>query len=224
MRAKTKAESTLRGALTFHSETGTEGGFWSFLDDRYTSYRTPIPKELLPGVKVFDAVNQRRRGRVRQTWKADGRPLPDPTLDDKLKELIADMEREGGSVMDSFPEYIRRADQLDVYRVDPDEDIRVQVEWVDGVTEDRLASSLLTQSAEYQGLHCLGNGDRLTIFELKDPSRILWRGVIRLKQHPLFTETVFGMWIHADMKGWNREEWAKLFLEEYPAELIPRRR
>lgn len=80
------------------------------------------------------------------------------------------------------------------------------------------------QGWSYEGLHILENGDRLTIFSPDNPARIVWSGVISLRPHPLFTESVFGCWIHADQEGVDRETWATYFFEEYPAELIPIRK
>ncbi|HHE04567.1 MAG TPA: hypothetical protein ENL19_00730, partial [candidate division WOR-3 bacterium] len=34
-------KETLEGILTFHSETGTEGGYWAFQDSRYINYNVP---------------------------------------------------------------------------------------------------------------------------------------------------------------------------------------
>ena len=46
-----------------------------------------------------------------------------------------------------------------------------------------------------------------------------WRGEVELIRHPPFTEDAFGMWIHADQAGTNREEWAAMFMESHPCEL-----
>lgn len=72
----------------------------------------------------------------------------------------------------------------------------------------------------YKGLHILRNGDSLTIYSPDNPSKILWSGIIALREYSLFTEHVFNLWIHADQKGVKRETWAKWFLKEYPAELV----
>lgn len=71
----------------------------------------------------------------------------------------------------------------------------------------------------YEGLHILENGDQLTIYSLDNPTQIVWSGTISLRQHLLFSERVFGFWIHADQEGIEREKWATYFLKEYPAEL-----
>jgi hypothetical protein len=73
----------------------------------------------------------------------------------------------------------------------------------------------------YEGLHVLRDGDRLTIFSLAKPDEIVWSGVIKLLEHPLFTEDAFGLWVHADQVGVDRDVWARWFYAEYPAELIP---
>lgn len=73
----------------------------------------------------------------------------------------------------------------------------------------------------YKGLHILEDGDRLTIYDKQNRRKVLWRGVIRLNQHPLFTESAFSFWIHADQVGVERDILARWFLEDYPATLVP---
>jgi len=77
---------------------------------------------------------------------------------------------------------------------------------------------------EYEGLHILKNGDKLTIFSSDNQKQIIWSGTISLRQYPVFTENAFGLWIQADQEGVDRETWATYFFEEYPAELIPNRK
>ena len=72
----------------------------------------------------------------------------------------------------------------------------------------------------YAGLHVLENGDELIIYSKEVPNQIVWSGRIELIQHPLFTESAHGMWIHTDQKGIDREIWARWFIEGYPAKLI----
>jgi hypothetical protein len=72
----------------------------------------------------------------------------------------------------------------------------------------------------YEGLHVLGDRDRLTIFSKENPEEVVWSGEIALVQHELFTEDARGMWIHADQAGIERETWSQWFFAENPAELI----
>lgn len=76
---------------------------------------------------------------------------------------------------------------------------------------------------DYEGLHVLKNGDKLTIFSPNNPEEVIWSGTISLNYYPVFTESVFGLWIHADQAGIDRETWAKYFFENYPAELTTNR-
>ncbi|TSC74236.1 MAG: hypothetical protein G01um101444_354 [Parcubacteria group bacterium Gr01-1014_44] len=72
----------------------------------------------------------------------------------------------------------------------------------------------------YEGLHILEDGDRLIIFDKQDLQKVIWYGVIQLRQYELFTETTSnGMWIHSDQEGVERSVWEKFFLEGYPAKL-----
>jgi len=73
----------------------------------------------------------------------------------------------------------------------------------------------------YEGLHVLEDGDHLTIYSKENHEEMLWSGEISLKKHPLFTQHVFGLWIHADQEDMDREIWANYFLNHHPAKLIP---
>jgi hypothetical protein len=75
----------------------------------------------------------------------------------------------------------------------------------------------------HEGLRILEDGDQIAIYEKGDPTRIAWKGVIKLIPYGVFTQHVYGFWIHADVAGQNRENWASYFFEEYPAELVKTR-
>lgn len=79
-------------------------------------------------------------------------------------------------------------------------------------------------SWSYEGMHILENGDKLTVLSPEDPKKIIWSGIISLKEYAPFTENVSGTWIHADQNGVERETWAKYFFKEYPAKLKPIRK
>ncbi len=72
----------------------------------------------------------------------------------------------------------------------------------------------------YTGLHILKSGDYLTVFDPKDTEVVIWEGIVSLKLYDLFTETVEGLWIHADQIGVERGAWAKWFFDRHPAKLI----
>ena len=82
----------------------------------------------------------------------------------------------------------------------------------------------------YDALHCLGCGDHLAIYDLVDPSKLLWYGNIdyeyeRNKQpfpfNPQYSQqTVLGAWVHGLQKDVDPEEWGNWFFRQYPCELI----
>jgi len=72
----------------------------------------------------------------------------------------------------------------------------------------------------YEGLHVLKDGDQLTIHAPDDPDEVIWSGTIKLIEHRTFTEKVFGMWIHADQEGIERQRWAQWFFTRQAASLI----
>ncbi len=92
--------------------------------------------------------------------------------------------------------------------------------WPDFCSSDDHQFELVSQESwSYEGLHCIKDGDHLTIY-LPDTKNEVWSGVIQLKQHNLFTEDARGFWIHADQVGIERDVWAKYFFNEYPAKLV----
>lgn len=74
---------------------------------------------------------------------------------------------------------------------------------------------------DYEGLWVLVDGDHLIIYDKNNPSQVVWEGEVKLRNHPLFTESAGGMWIHSDQEGVDRTTWARWFHKEYPAKLTP---
>lgn len=72
----------------------------------------------------------------------------------------------------------------------------------------------------YEGLHILSDGDYLIIYDKEDSDSVVWEGEISLVDHPVFTESVFGLWIHSDQEGVDRERWARWFINRHPATLV----
>jgi hypothetical protein len=69
----------------------------------------------------------------------------------------------------------------------------------------------------YQGMHLLGDGDHLKVFN--EDGSVRWEGVIRLQSYPPFKESAGNLWIHSDQVGVERQFWAEMFLQELKAEL-----
>ncbi|HEY4520143.1 MAG TPA: hypothetical protein VJH33_03895 [Candidatus Paceibacterota bacterium] len=160
----------LRGVCCFHSETGTEGGYWAFQDETFITKNVP-----------------------RDYCKKCGKYLD---REGSLKIMVVKMPRAGEAL---------EATRLPMCP--------------DGQHEREISDVW-----SYAGLHILKNGDHLTIFSPDNPTQVVWSGTIHLRQHSLFSEDAFGLWIHADQSGVTRNEWATYFLKEYPAELLPARK
>lgn len=77
------------------------------------------------------------------------------------------------------------------------------------------------ESWSYKGSHILKNGDRLTIYDKIEPLKIVWSGIIALREYTPFQEHISNCWIHADQEGVKREHWAFYFFKNFPAKLIP---
>ena len=164
--------NVLEGRLSFHSETGTEGGYWAFQDKKFITKNTTR----------FTCKKCCRYWDKKEN--PDG-PIDDPTDRSPSKEPT-DFRRPNSC----------KKDEHEFVLVYPED-------W------------------SYEGLHILENRDHLTIYCKENPEKVLWSGVISLKQHPLFTQGAFSFWIHADQKGMDREAWATYFFKNHPAKLIP---
>lgn len=99
----------------------------------------------------------------------------------------------------------------------------ITVEWYDGIEEGSYVKreDLLIKQWFYEGLHILADGDQLIIYDLDEPEKSVWEGIIQLVHFPLFTEAVFGWWIHSEQQGVSRKSWANWFMDGYPARLTP---
>ena len=82
----------------------------------------------------------------------------------------------------------------------------------------------------YDALHCLGRGDHLAIYDLVDPTKLLWYGNIDFEYernkmpypfNPQYSQqAVHGMWVHGFQKDVEPEQWGEWFFKQYPCELI----
>lgn len=176
----------LRGILFFWSETGTEGGYWAFQDERF----------ITPNTTVFGCT------KCFKYWDKEKHP-------------------DGPPANPAEPIHVTKVVPLDKVFDDlssePDHDIQLPP---DCQPEEHDFQPIGEERWSYDGLCVLKDGDYLTIFSKDNGTDIIWSGYIQLKPLPLFTETAFGMWIHADQEGLDREIWARWFMESYPAELI----
>ncbi len=164
--ASSLAPLTVVGRLHFHSEMGTEGGYWAIQDERF----------ITPNTTYFSCT------KCGVVW--------DSAVETEV-EMSAKISTEGifaGQRFCSPGEH--------TFELSPPE------LW------------------SYEGLYVLETGDVLTIYDKEQADKVVWEGVISLKQYPLFTENVDGWWIHADQEGVERLTWAAWFFGEHRATLI----
>lgn len=65
---------------------------------------------------------------------------------------------------------------------------------------------------DYAGLWALRDGDHLTIFNKKNPAKMVWSGFISLWQNKLN---------YTRQRGVNHKKWVRWFRKEYPAKFTP---
>lgn len=165
-REKSPERVTFDGICCFHSETGTEGGYWAFQDNNFIE----------PNTRYFSCTE------CNLWWDKQKTPTP------ALPDVLLNPPRKFCGAGDHHFEPISKTT------------------W------------------SYEGMHILKDGDRLTIYSPEDSKIKVWSGVISLQYYPVFRENAFGLWIHADQRGIDRETWAKWFFEEYPAKLVTKKR
>lgn len=194
--------TTFKGVLTFHSETGTEGGYWAFQDEKFMGIENKT----------------RVCTRCGRCWSAGEPQEPKPFFTYWLHDPRP-------NYLDGYHYYDEPQD-LPLAR---DESETFNIRWTKRTND--LALECYRKGHEgwkpmypdgmwsYEGLHVLQDGDQLTIFDKDDPKKVVWDGKISLRQFGLFTEDAQGMWIHAEQKGIDRETWSNWFFKEYPARL-----
>ena len=171
------ANPQLVGHLVFDSETGSEGGWWAFQDQRFTGL--PDATQRCQHCGVFpDTGDGGLLRAVRSVPLGDLGPGPDFAM----------------------PPTCDQEDPLRPHAF--------------GLAHPAGVSS-------YYGLHDLRNGDRLTINDRDDPTRVIWSGLIRLGRTSNFTQSIGGLWIHNRQRGVDQEVWLDWFIGEFPAQLVP---
>lgn len=174
-RRKKTEMKLMKGVCTFYSETGTEGGYWAFIDSKFMH----IPDDTLICAKCHyykDYIEGNTKGAA--IVVASSTPLSEALKSGERKPC-------------------------------PDGEHK----WKKAYPRGRMS---------YEGLHILEDTDVLIIFskERNKKKSVVWAGEIKLKQLGLFTDSAFGMWIHADQEGVERDIWARYFLDEHPALLV----
>lgn len=194
--------TTIKGVLVFHSETGTEGGYWAFQDEKFM------------GIENHTRVCT-RCGRC---WSANDKVEPKPMFTYWLHDPRP-------NYLDAYHGYDEPQD-LPLARDDSE---TFNIRWTKSNNDLALACYQSGHKGwkpmypkgmwSYEGLHILRDGDQLIIFDIADTKKVVWEGKISLKEFNFFTEDAQGMWIHADQKDIDRKTWSKWFMNEYPAQL-----
>ena len=99
-------------------------------------------------------------------------------------------------------------------------------------TEGVIWSVCEDEKEGYDSLHCLKNGDNLTIFHPENPGIVICTGEIDLEyernyrpypMNPQYgQQAVHGMWVHGFQRDVVPEDWGTWFFKHYPAEYTKR--
>ena len=200
---RTNEEKTLNGICHFFSETGSEGGYWAFQDERFMNIRSDVE----------DCKGCNRIGYVPEGQSGGGRAHDSRTDLEQQQKWILDWEAEREEMERQSAEMIKQFGFSFSFKrpCEP------------GAHDWKVMHPEGTWS--YEGLHLLEDGDQLTILSKEKnvaDRRTVWSGTIELQQYPLFTEDAKGLWIHADQKGVSRDRWSQWFFDQFPARLTPR--
>ncbi|MBI1362387.1 MAG: hypothetical protein GC134_00190 [Proteobacteria bacterium] len=101
----------------------------------------------------------------------------------------------------------------------------------EGVIWSFYDTSLQTPDGKrtYDGLHCLKDGDHLTVYGF-DGKTVVWEGTVKLEyernweKFPLNPQygqqAALGFWVHGFQESLVPEVWAMMFFAELPAKLV----
>lgn len=206
--------TTFNGILQFHSETGTEGGYWAMQDEKFmglvdeqtmNTYRCPKCG------RIWDRIRDHEEPKPSFTYYQPERQENGKTYSGGYFGSDHPIEggqtkfgdEEDGSVND---EWTKRSNAISLECYD-----NGHGEW-ELAYPDGLWS--------YEGLHVLRNGDQLTVYTDETKSEVRWSGTVKLVQQPLFTTDVRNMWVHSlpDV-GMTPEEWGEMFFKSLPCTL-----
>lgn len=210
---------TMTGVLVFHSETGTEGGYYAFQDSKFMGLPAP---------------NHWRCPRCSRVWDKNRNPETPPEVSFTYwRDMEGKVSESGARYISGFAGYAEPHDDLS-----EGSPSGADAEW----NRQRNAIALVCYNeghAEFEhmypngiwsseGLHMLENGDRLKIWST-DKSQVFWEGEVRLIRIESFEHSVEGMWVNqmpadsmAEFRGQGGDlAWGRMFLMGLPAELTP---
>jgi hypothetical protein len=203
----------MKGILTFHSETGTEGGYWAFQDEKFMGIPAPDVFKCINCGRIWDKSKQTEEPKVSFSYWIERGPK--------------DKSPEGYRYLSGYMGYDR---PQDLPEAPPKEDKNsLNNVWTHALNEitrkcyenGHEGWELLHPNGtwSYEGLHVLENGDSIRVYDKNDPTKLIWEGIVELDKFTVFKDDYEGWWIHNQPKNMKLEEWAKWFLEEWPATL-----
>lgn len=203
--------TTIHGVLVFHSETGTEGGYYAFQDEKFMGLSAPDQWSCSRCGRVWDRDELKEPPPPSFTyWRQyNCRPAPaEPEMvwggfgyDEPHDDLP---ESAPGGPTDSW---IKRSNALS------------RKCWEHGHAE--WTQMYPNGIWSYEGLKMLKNGDHLKIWS-PDKTEVVWEGQVKLRQVDSFGPEggTLGWRVHQkEDVGVGEETWFRWFADSLPAEL-----
>jgi hypothetical protein len=192
---------TMTGVLVFHSETGTEGGYYAFQDSKFMELPAPDRWRCTRCGRVWD---KDRDAEPRGASFAYHDPARGPGYfgyDEPHPELEQYINDSG---------YTQASNKTSLLCYE-----QGHAEW------EKLYPNGMWS---YEGLHMLNDGDHLRIYREEDPTQVVWEGAVKLRRVDSYGPEggTLGWRVHQkEDVGVGEETWFRWFLDELPAELTP---
>lgn len=202
---------TMAGVLVFHSETGTEGGWYAFQNAKFMGLPAP---------------NQWVCTHCGRVWDKDRDTEPPKPSFTYWRDMEDQVSPSGTRYVSGFAGYDEPHDDLpegSPSGADAEWNRRRNAIALVCYTEGHAGFEHMYPNGiwSYEGLHMLKNGDRLRVFA-KGKSRVLWEGPVALEGVQGFTHDVRGLWVNQRPTLLDEEQWSSWFLDGHPAELTPK--
>ena len=207
------------GEVHIHNETGNEGADWAFYNPQYDTIAKVALRDILEPLSLELARDSDGNKLTELLLPPEINEIND-RYDEKIKKFSATNPSESKIWKEIFANASAcSSEKMRAWKKLTPEQQLITVTYKDNSKKSLKPSELRWLYGSYMGLHLLHNGDQLTIFDRSDPERIVWNGLVGLKDNRSSEYAPYkSLPTNCDF-----ELWESLFTPESPAQLIPRR-